>query len=361
MKKLIALLIAIGFLLSFVQVNAEETQDTLNIETEQVLAETEQVLEVDENVGALPDQAGYGLKLGWEKIKLALTFNKEKKAELALKLAEKRMQEAKLMAKENKLEKMQKIKEEHQKLIQTAIKNIESSGETEDDLEKQIELESKIEEQETSSEDLEDFAISNKNMNKERLQEMLQLTKEFKEGNAQLKSKINENKQAITTRLKAKGVAEEKINERLAKIEDKNEKLAAHQIDQSEKMYNLALKLIEKAKTDKNVTIKQETLDLKAKAESKLNEAKKLLEDKKYSEAVDLARESKKYSALTIASIRGLNQETITKITSNVEELKKLKEEQKEVLEKIKEKRNELLDENKNLKKDLNQELKGKK
>ncbi|MEK6863029.1 MAG: hypothetical protein AABW57_02610, partial [Nanoarchaeota archaeon] len=108
------------------------------------------------------------------------------------------------------------------------------------------------------------------------------------------------------------------------------------------KMFELASKLIEKAQTDKNVTIKQETLDLKAKAEVKLNEAKQALTNKEFRKTVELARESKKLSTLTIASIRGLEKELIEnkleKIKESEELREKLREQLKERQEKIKEK-----------------------
>ena len=58
------------------------------------------------------------LRIGWEKVKLALTFNQEKKARMELKLAEMRLNQARHAAKNNNTEAMQKALEAHDKIIQ---------------------------------------------------------------------------------------------------------------------------------------------------------------------------------------------------------------------------------------------------
>src|SRR3989344_1887812 len=73
--------------------------------------------------------------------RLALAFNKEKRAELALKYADRRLNEARLMTLENKFEYLQRVREEHKKLVEKAKINLDSSGENADDLEKKIEFE----------------------------------------------------------------------------------------------------------------------------------------------------------------------------------------------------------------------------
>jgi len=75
---------------------------------------------VEENVsaGITPDRPIlWGLERALERIQLALTFNKVKKAELRLKLAEERLAEMKLMAKKKKVKAMLKAQMIHAKLI----------------------------------------------------------------------------------------------------------------------------------------------------------------------------------------------------------------------------------------------------
>ncbi|MEK6835545.1 MAG: hypothetical protein AABX55_00805, partial [Nanoarchaeota archaeon] len=145
-------------------------------------------------------------------------------------------------------------------------------------------------------------------------------------------------KDVIKTRLRAKGLTEEeiklRIKERRERLEVNLEERVQHQIDQATKMLELANRLIEKAQTEKNVTIRQITLDLKAKAESKLNESNAALTDSKFRLAIELARQSKKLSALTIASIRGIKEE---KLDEELEELEEEEDELEELEEELEE------------------------
>ena len=57
-------------------------------------------------------------KIGWEQLKIMLTFNQEKKAEMELKLAELRLIQARHAAKNNNTEAMQKAMDAHDRIIQ---------------------------------------------------------------------------------------------------------------------------------------------------------------------------------------------------------------------------------------------------
>lgn len=331
MKKLLTIGLMLIFLASLIHVYAQETTNT-DTDVEKALEST------TTDVGITPDKIGYGLKIALEKIRLALTFNKEKKAELALKLAEKRLEEAKLMAKEDKLEALQRASKEHKKLLEKVRSNLKESGENEADLEKQSNIEIELENQENKAEDLENIIlVKAKGLTDEQRQKLLTLISSFKNETSDLKVKVLEDKQAIIKKLKAKGVNETKLEEKEIKLGENAERFANQEVEQSKKMFELASKLIEKAKTDKNVTIKQETLDLKAKAELKLNEAKQALTNKEFRKTVELARESKKLSALTIASIRGLEKELIIEKANQFENKEKLVKEKREALENLKE------------------------
>ncbi|MEK6835142.1 MAG: DUF5667 domain-containing protein [Nanoarchaeota archaeon] len=361
LKHLTILLI---FLVSLVPAHSENniTTDAVNNEIEQ-LAETQNTNNI--NPGTTPDKAGYGLKIALEKIGLAFTFNKEKRTQLALNLAEKRLEEARLMANENKIDALLRAKEEHKKLIEKVKSDLKDSGDSEADLDKRIELENNLEDQGNRIEDLESaILVKTKGLTDEQRQKLLDLIEEFKNQTADVKVKVSENKQEIITKLRAKGFNETKIEEKEAKLEANAERFVAHEINQSEKMFELASKLIEKAQTEKNITIKQETLDLKTKAEAKLNEAKQALTDKRYKESVELARESKKLSVLTIASIRGKDNKLVKKRLNDFKEMEKIREEKKDLAEKIREEqknlREKIKEENKNKLEKLKEEFKSK-
>ena len=247
---------------------------------------------------------------------------------------------------QGKLEALQRAKEEHRKLIEIAKSNVDKLDDEESSLETQTELEDQVESQESELEETESLIlIKGKGLTEEQKAKLLALIEEFKQGNSEFKVKVASKKDAIKVRLKAQGLSEEeielKIEEKIEKVKENREKVAQHQVDQATKMYELASKLIEKAQNEKNVAITQETLDLKAKAEAKLGEAKTTFETKEFVKAIELARDSKKLSALTIASIRGVKKDQIDRRVTKIEEREEFR---KKVLEERKEFRDKLLE-----------------
>jgi len=332
MRKVIIILLLSMFLTSFIPAYAqEETTDNADAEVEQVLDET---LPSEDEVGLTPDKTGYGLKIAMERLRLALIFNKERRAKLALQLADKRVEEAKLMANLNKLEALQRAREEHRRLIQKV--RTDAGNLDEEDVktfETHAELESEIETQENEVNELENVVlIRAKGLTEEQRQEFLDLVESFRNDTSEIKIKFNERKEELRVKLKDKGFNETDLEEREAKFLETAERFASHEVEQAEKMFNLASGLIGKS-SEKNFTIKQETLDVKTKAEEKLNEAKAALINKEYKKTVELAREAKKLSALVIASIHGLQKDLIAKRLENLEKQReKLQEELEERL-----------------------------
>src|SRR3989338_8552512 len=139
MRKIISFLI---FLLLVVNVSAQgDAPDSAELD--------------DTDAGITPDSAFYGLDNAWEKISLAFTFNKEKKAEKELKYARERLREVKLMVEENKLDAVQKAEERHRKLIENVRARMDEIGEDdEEDLETNLEFENEIEEQEAEVDEI---------------------------------------------------------------------------------------------------------------------------------------------------------------------------------------------------------------
>src|SRR3989344_6426017 len=137
LKKIIILFLC---LVLIVNVNSQdEANDATSVQLEDA---------VDDG-GITPDSVFYGLDNAWERVSLAFTFNKEKKAEKELKYARERLREVKLMVEENKLDAVQKAEERHRKLIENVRARMDEIGEDdEEDLETNLEFENEIEEQE---------------------------------------------------------------------------------------------------------------------------------------------------------------------------------------------------------------------
>ena len=128
MKKILPILLMTMFLLSSIVVAQEGSEEISS-----------------QDPGTTPDSFLWGLDVAADNLALALTFDDEKKAEKALKIADERLQEIKVMIKEKKFEDSEKAKEQHNKLLSNLETDLDSS-ETEDkeDFKKQLDLELKI-------------------------------------------------------------------------------------------------------------------------------------------------------------------------------------------------------------------------
>jgi len=139
--KVIAGLMVLTLALSFVAplVVAEDTIDLTAKENKEVVG-----------AGINPDSVFYGLDRAMERLSLAFTFKKAKKAEKALKYAEERLAEAEEMAEENNLDEVDKVLEDHDELVEEAteiIEEVEGNGDeeaAEEALEEVIGLQKKL-------------------------------------------------------------------------------------------------------------------------------------------------------------------------------------------------------------------------
>src|SRR3989338_1635533 len=89
-----------------------------------------------------------GLDRALENVQLALTFNKEKRAERALLIAEERLAEVRDLVEQKRFEQLDKAEERQEKALdraQKAIERIQSNNDAKNDLEKLIKLQEKIE------------------------------------------------------------------------------------------------------------------------------------------------------------------------------------------------------------------------
>lgn len=98
-----------------------------------VLAE-EATTELEVESGITPDSIFYGLDNAMERIGLALTFDKAKRSEKALRNAEEKLAEIKAMAEAEKLQYAEEAQERHREMIdraQKASSEIDSNGDKE--------------------------------------------------------------------------------------------------------------------------------------------------------------------------------------------------------------------------------------
>ncbi|MCK4927570.1 MAG: hypothetical protein KAS11_03820 [Candidatus Aenigmarchaeota archaeon] len=78
--------------------------------------------------GITPDSPFYGIDVAMDNIGLMFTFNKEKRAEKRLQIADERLKEAEMMAAANNIEAMERARLNHEKMIQSAEMDRQAIG-----------------------------------------------------------------------------------------------------------------------------------------------------------------------------------------------------------------------------------------
>lgn len=136
LMKLFALLVAAMYMVvpaAFAEVAVPMLTNTAvtTIAVDDMVADLNDIaLESDEadsaEAGMTPDSPFYGLDVAMDNIGLMFTFNKAKKAEKKLEIANERLKEAKMMAVANNLEAMEKAKIQHDAILLSAEEDIEA-------------------------------------------------------------------------------------------------------------------------------------------------------------------------------------------------------------------------------------------
>ncbi len=368
----------IMFIVSLVSINLVKADNQITTDAE-IDQQTQDVVQNDvvndpdlANVGTTPDQAGYGLKLALEKIRFALTFNRAKKAELSLQLAELRIKEARLMAAKNNLEGVERAKVQYQNHLEKAKDSLDKLNNDQDSFKNQATIQARLDADKNQVDEFESFIlVKTQGLTEEQRQKLLSLIEEFKAQNENVELKILNKREILKTRLKAQGRNETDIEDEFENESNQTRNLtkedvlmrkANHQYGQAEKMYNLASRLIDKFQNRFNVnetnatvngTLNSRTLELHAKAKAELDQAKVELDVKNYFKSVEHSRSSKKLSALTIATIHGGNrsfEERLEKIEDREDKIKEHRDEIKSRIEDLKDKRKNLMEELRNKK-----------
>lgn len=132
MKKIMILFVCFLLIMSVSSVLADEDIDSTD-------------------AGVTPDSAMYGLDKAMDSLSLALTFGNANKAEKGIKIAQERLMEAQEMADKDKPEHVEKAREEHQKVIEKAEKELDklkegdNADKSKEALEKVAKIQEKIE------------------------------------------------------------------------------------------------------------------------------------------------------------------------------------------------------------------------
>jgi hypothetical protein len=272
---------------------------------------SEEIVDVtEEDSGIAPDSPLSFLDEALDRAQLALTFNKEKRAKLELKIAEERLREVNLMIQKNKFEIAKRTQLAHRIRLDKAREKITSLDETtsEDTL---ADLETEIENQELLVEDIEISAISlpvlteeDKITKDEILRELRASSQATKLRFKERRDELQELRPELSTNYKE--LRETKLRHKLAsRIRHVHDKIVHSEI------------ILERRK-DLDTDSAKEHLDL---ARKKLDEARIELEAGNFEEVKALTLEANNLAVL----VRGQSQEAQDKLL-NVREVAKTRE-----------------------------------
>ena len=160
------------------------------------------------DAGITPDTTLYGLDLAVERIKLALTFNKVTKVKVELKNAGERLAETKLMIEEGNLEAAEKARVNHDKSLKRVKLEIEQfeDDDAEQELETEVDLETKIENHEEAVNELQRSIIKIKikgELTEEQKLALTNLIESFQGSTGELKIEIKIQQGKTLTRVAA--------------------------------------------------------------------------------------------------------------------------------------------------------------
>ncbi len=207
---------------------------------------------VTEDIDAItPESSLYGLNNAYERISLALTFNKAKKAQKGLNFARERILAAKKLVAENKLEHLQRLKEDHKRLLDDAKANLEkiSEDDSEEEINKQADLKIRLEDQQNILEEVSssaDLKIVGK-LSEEQLAKLNDFLNSLDKNIGEVKIKLNDKENKLKIRLKNSGKTDKEIEDKLKEIEEKH-KLSEVKLKNAEKDVERLEQKLEKLK-----------------------------------------------------------------------------------------------------------------
>jgi hypothetical protein len=282
-----------------------------------------------EDPGVTPDQASYGLKLGWEKFKLAFTFNQEKKAEKELKLAEKRLIEAEYMAQKGNLEGFERAQENHDKLLEKARIRLEKINE-EGSQEKVNERVRTITGLEIAlmnhEQNLERFRLrlEQRNLTEEQQAKAEEILERMQNQTEKFELKIESKKDNLKTRvMEISNLTQDEVEVRFEAIENKEglndvkEKISKKMLENAKD----ALVKLENRIENGSLLNNSFALQQKETLQNAINDAEILIEEGKYEQAIESLRAINNYGRNVAQIMRATNENRLENRSQNREDL----------------------------------------
>ncbi len=258
-----------------------------NTTTENATTENPSDTTVLTDTGITPDRPLlYGLDRALDRVRLALTFNEDKKAELGLKIAEERLLEAKQMALQNKTRFAEKAINGYQKRMSEVNKRMEGITKkqvTKERIQRMIRIQTKAEELEMNVEDLNETLVLRGAS--QGLQEKL---KNAFETQTRVKTRIREHTQKVLQEEVESGLITEEEAENF--LIEKEKLLAEETINKTQKQIERIQVLMQRNSNKFNTTSVQKFL---TRAVQKLDESKEYYNNSDYQNAVKTAFEAK--------------------------------------------------------------------
>lgn len=197
-----------------------------------VSASSEEVesFDIKERAGIAPGNFFYGFDKAFEKVGMALTFDKEKKATKALNIAEERLAEAEYIAENGHFEKAKNIRKEYAKYLgitEQAVEDLyneKNAEKSEESLRKVTRIEGQIERHEMNLETFEERAKQRQNgePTAEQRAEIEELISQYKKDVSIAQNKIREEKEKFAIKHKAlTNLSDRDMNILLEEIQNK--------------------------------------------------------------------------------------------------------------------------------------------
>lgn len=296
-------------------------------------AENSQIAEdsLSSNPGMTPDSAFYSLKLGWERARLAFTFNQEKKAQFELNLAERRLLEIRKMAEKGNVQAMEKAQARHDALIESAQARLSSIQEDTKEAqirttaEKVVGLERAILAHENRIEVLKDI-LSEQNLSDEARTAMESAVARMENRTQEMSQKLEEKKDRVKTRLRAvSGDNAEDVESAIEEIENKTgltdlgQKIAQQRIERTEEsLERVKARVAEEKAAGIDVSAAESAI---SEAESNLEEAKSLYAQGEYSSSIAAVKPVSNYGRNLSVVVRAINKARLENRLSEVKNL----------------------------------------
>jgi len=193
-----------------------------------VLAEEAETISIgDSEVADATVTSGFGN--GWDKVKLAFTFNKEKKAELALGMAEKRLADAEAMAEAGNSEAAEKARLRYEDFLgkaEEAAEKIQTKKEsqTENALIKVEDMQKKLQLHKEKSEAIKAKILEKKaagDMDEEQLAKLEEVFSKIGERTGEAEAKLEQRQESLRARYKVLSeMSDEEIEAKLEQVRE---------------------------------------------------------------------------------------------------------------------------------------------